>query len=503
MAGARWQEPLVVAAATAVVLIACLAPLAALVLDAFDTTTGVSLTDFAHLFASTAATAGSVTAVAFAFGLPLGVVLARTDVPGRRAALALHGFPLFIPPLLLTMGWSHLAGGSEVLFGRAGLIGVLGLALAPAVTALTVLGLDGIDPGLEDSARVVASPGAVVRRILLPLARRALVVAALVVFALAFSELGAAMFLRVRTYPAAVLARLGGMAYAPGEAFMLVLPLLALALVLGAVERRCGGARTFASLGVRTDQPLWSLGRARWPVAAACWLVVAAGLAPLGALAAVALASGRFVEALAPAMPSLWNSVRTMVVTATLVTGVGLVLARAIVDGRRVASAIDAIACLAFITPAAALGAGVIAVWNRPETAFVYAGSAILVVGLVGRYAVLGVRPLAATLSRTPPHLDEAARAAGASYLRRLHRIVVPVHHRAIVGTWMLVAVFALRDLETVVLFYPPGGAPLMVRIFTLEANGAPAVVASLALVQIAVTAVTLAAAGTLLRRRR
>jgi hypothetical protein len=42
-----------------------------------------------------------------------------------------------------------------------------------------------------------------------------------------------------------------------------------------------------------------------------------------------------------------------------------------------------------------------------------------------------------------------------------------------------------------------------MVRIFTLEANGSPAVVAVLAMLQIALTAVTLAAAGTLLRRWR
>jgi iron(III) transport system permease protein len=511
---ARWQEPVVTAVAAALVLLVCLAPLAALAVDAASATSTatVALGRLARLFASTVATAGAVTAVAMLIGIALGVVFARTDLPARRAAFALHAFPLFVPPFLLALGWFHLGhaerlpGGALVaaaLFSRAGLIAVLGLALAPAVTALTLLGVDGIDPSLEEAARTVARPSVVVRRILLPLARPALALAALLVFALAVSEVGVPMFLRVRTYPAAVLARLGGIAYAPGEAFLLVVPLLGLALLLGVIERRFGGLRTLSALGVRRDRPRWPLGRWRWPVAIASWLVVAAGLAPLAALAAVALAGGGLGDALQPALPSLWNSVRIAALTATAVTAVGLVLARALVDRQRSGRLVDAVAGLAFVTPAAALGVGVIAVWNRPATAFVYAASAILVVGLAGRYAVLGIRPLAAVLSRTPPHLDDAARAAGASYLRRLGRIVVPLHRRAILATWMLVAVFALRDLETVILFYPPGAEPLMVRIFTLEANGPPAVVAALALLQVALTALLLVGGASLFGRRR
>ncbi|MEW6270640.1 MAG: hypothetical protein AB1689_15255, partial [Thermodesulfobacteriota bacterium] len=61
--------------------------------------------------------------------------------------------------------------------------------------------------------------------------------------------------------------------------------------------------------------------------------------------------------------------------------------------------------------------------------------------------------------------------------------------------------VFALRDLETPVLFYPPGGEPLTVRIFTLEANAPTAVVAALATVQVVVTALVLVVGGAALRR--
>jgi iron(III) transport system permease protein len=84
-----------------------------------------------------------------------------------------------------------------------------------------------------------------------------------------------------------------------------------------------------------------------------------------------------------------------------------------------------------------------------------------------------------------------------------MSRIVVPMHLRAVVGSWLLALVFCLRDLDTVVVFYPPGLEPLVVRIFTLEANGPERVVAGLAIYHVAITGLVLAAFGLSLRWRR
>jgi iron(III) transport system permease protein len=77
------------------------------------------------------------------------------------------------------------------------------------------------------------------------------------------------------------------------------------------------------------------------------------------------------------------------------------------------------------------------------------------------------------------------------------------VNARGVAFAWLLALVFCLRDLESAVLFYPPGGEPLTVRLFTLEANGPTAVVAALAVTQIAMTAAALAFGAILLRRWR
>ncbi|MCK5797185.1 MAG: hypothetical protein KAI47_08385, partial [Deltaproteobacteria bacterium] len=140
--------------------------------------------------------------------------------------------------------------------------------------------------------------------------------------------------------------------------------------------------------------------------------------------------------------------------------------------------------------------------WNRSFTQAIYTSVAILVVGLVARYAILGIRMIASVMVLTSPHYEEAAAASGAGYLRRMIRVVAPMHIRAIMATWLLALVFCLRDLETVVVFYPPGLEPLTVRIFTLEANGPEAQVAALAILQVGVTAAILVMGVILLRKK-
>ena len=168
----------------------------------------------------------------------------------------------------------------------------------------------------------------------------------------------------------------------------------------------------------------------------------------------------------------------------------------------RGAAALDAAAVLAFVAPAPVLGVGLIGLWNRPALQWLYGSAAILVVGYVARYAIVGVRTIGTLVAQTPLQLEEAAAAAGAGYWRRLTRVLLPLHARGIGFAWLLALVFCLRDLELSVLYYPAGGEPLTVRLFTLEANGPEPVVAALAVLQAAITAAALAIGGLLLVRR-
>jgi iron(III) transport system permease protein len=455
--------------------------------------------------------AAAVTALALAIGVPLGVLLGRADVVGRRAVGLLHATPLFLPPFLLALGWFQVFGrrgafGSDatsaVLFSGPGVILVLTLAFTPVISSLVALALQGVDPSLEEAGRLVAGPLRVVVGIVLPAVAPAIVLGAIVVFSLAFSELGVPMFLRVETFPTAVFARLGGIDYQPEEALALVLPLAPLALLLLAVERRLVGRRSFAVLRLRSDQrETLRLGRWRWPATAGAWLLALAASAPLAALLGRAAVGGGLAQVGSWLGRSPVNGLAAGVVAATLITGIGIVVGHAVARDLPGSGILDSIVVLAFLTPAAVLGIGVIEAWNRPSLRVLYGGLGILVIGYAGRYLVIGTRAMAAIVAQGAVHLEEAAASAGAGFIRRLVRLVVPLHARGILFVWLLVLVFCLRDLETAVLFYPPGGEPTTVRIFTLEANGPEPVVAALACVHVAVTAVLIMVGAWLGRR--
>ena len=240
------------------------------------------------------ALAGAVTACALLLGVPLGMLLGRADIPGRRAALLLHALPAFLPPFLLALGWFYLPH-PDALFTSAGAIGVETIAFTPIVTALVALAVQAIDPSMEEAGRLSAPPWKVAVRIVLPVAWPAAALGALLVFALSLSELGIPMFLRIRAYPAAVFSRLGAIDYSPGEAAVLAMPLIAVALALLAVERRIGARRSFAVLGLRSEErPALRLGRFRWLATLACWLAATASVLPIVGLAWSALRGNGF-----------------------------------------------------------------------------------------------------------------------------------------------------------------------------------------------------------------
>lgn len=507
--GPSVAEPLVLGAAASLVAIVVIVPLVAVAsrVDAGSLSVLKSARVWL-LLARSVLLATTVTLGTLIFGVPLGAVFARARLPMRRTLLALHLLPIFLPPFFAALGWFHIfgahglagnAGTASVLFGPIGAWAVLVAAFAPIVTALTALGVRALDPSVEEAARLVASPRRVATRILVPAAGPQIVLAALVVFALALGELGVPMFLRVDAYPSAVFARLGGVDFAPGDAATLSLPILGIAALLLLLEHRLLGGLGAASLSLRaaTREPL-PLGRLATVLAVAASLVSVTPLVALAAHAAPAVA--RLHEWVAS---SVQNGLVASFATATVATGVGFFVGHAFAKGSRIARGVDLALVFAFFVPSAVLGVGLATAWNHPRTEVVYGSSAIVVLALVARYGVLAERVVAAFVAQRSPAYEEAAAVAGAGYLVRLLRIVAPMELAGLIAAFGLTLVFCLRDLETVVLLYPPGAEPLTVRIFTLEANGPSRVVAGLATLHVAITATVLLLVAWIYARRR
>jgi len=145
------------------------------------------------------------TVIALALGVPLALVLARTQLPGRRLVLALCTMSMVLPPVVA--GVALLSA-----LGRRGVIGRLldeHLDLTiPFTTAAVVIAqlfvampflvvtlesaLSAADRSTEDMARTLgARPGRVLITVTLPSVRGALAAGAVLTWARALGEFGA------------------------------------------------------------------------------------------------------------------------------------------------------------------------------------------------------------------------------------------------------------------------------------------------------------------------
>ena len=126
----------------------------------------------------------------------------------------------------------------------------------------------------------------------------------------------------------------------------------------------------------------------------------------------------------------------------------------------------------------------------------------MVVIAYVSRFLPIGALLCAAFLRRIPAGVEEAASVSGASWLRTLIRIIVPMSRGGLSAVWLVMFVLMFGDVVLAMLVSPPGESNLAVRAYTLIANSPTGDVARLAVVQIAVTLLPLVALALIARRQ-
>jgi iron(III) transport system permease protein len=454
------------------------------------------------------------TLVAGTVGVTLGLVLAKTDLALRNTLAAVFSLPILFPPYILAVGWFEVLGrhgmlaqwvgtaAGEVtgkwLFGLPGVVLVLSTALLPVVLLLTMTYVRAVNSNLEDAARLSSSRSAVLRRITVPLAAPGISLSLVLVFLLAMGEFGAPAFLRFDAFPVASFTQFTAF-YNFGAATAAAMPLVLVVLLGLALEQRVLRGKAFQfGWNMRSSGGLIPLRRVRPVVGvivalAALILVVV----PLGALMWRGMNVAALREALDRAGNSAIRSVAYAAASASILSAIGFFLAylihrRAIPGWRWV----DVATLFLFTLPGTVIGLGLIALWNRPSTNWIYATPAMLVGGYIAQYAVLGTRVIAAGFAQTPVHLEEAAEIAGAAWFQRVRGILVPLLSPSILVGWAVTFLFCLRDVTLPLLLAPPGYDTLTARTMTLAANGSPELIAALCLLLISLSMIPLGVCG-------
>jgi len=457
-------------------------------------------------------------------GVPLGILLAKTDLPFRRVFAVLFTAPLLVPPYITAVSWSLLLGregllarfvsisAAEVtsrwLFDLPGCVLVLFSTFLPVVMLLTMAFLRTINPRLEEAGRIVSGWPYVFRGITIPLILPGILLASILVFLLTLGEFGVPIFLGYDVFPVETFTQFSAF-YDFGATIAAATPLAVITFLVLVFESIFLRKRTYDVRFVSAvDGSLMiQLGRIRnWSVVCVgglCLLVVILPVLVL-VLQSVSLSFDAYAQAIRRAGDSLLRSLIYAVIGASALSVLGffsgyLVHTKAMSFWR----SIDSMTIFLFALPSTLIGIGLVLLWNRPSTHFIYATPVIIIFGYVAKYTALTSRITASTLTQIPASMEEAAQIVGAKWLRRAALIVVPLAKRRLLAGWLVGYIFCLRDTGISMMVYPPGNDTFPVRIFTLMANSSADFIAALCLIMIVVTLLPLGFLLMIFRRKR
>jgi iron(III) transport system permease protein len=404
-----------------------------------------------------------------ALALGLAAALCAMTLHNRlRALLAIAAvIALVLPPFLVTNCWIELLGEhgawrrltSWNIYGLDGAVWIQTLLSWPisfffisaAWRRLQNIHLEA-DPLLRGRA--------LLRWVLLPLARPAIFQSSILTFVLALNNFAVPAILQVKVFPAEIWVRFNT-TFDYASAIQLSWPLILAPFLLVMALRRRDTAWNW-----RADLPTTlafrrQTGTTTRAFAAALTLFVATmsvGV-PLWQLIASPLTWQQFWPALAAGQFAILHSLEFASASATLVIILSLLAWRL---------PLEPLLWIAFFMPGVLLGIALIWIFNRPGLRPIYQSIAIVLLAYLARYAALGWSVVARSARAADPSLLEAIRLEGATPWQTFRHALWPQIHPAIAAAWYVTYLLCLWDVETLVLIVPPGGESLSLRVFNL-----------------------------------
>jgi len=452
--------------------------------------------DFLPLLWNTVSFAIGATLTALAFGTVLAWLAERTDLPARAMVRAMIILPMATPPVLLAIGWTILLSPRigffndilMALFGLNqaplniyslwGMIFVEGLSLTPSTFLMLSPVFRNMDPNLEEAALVSgAGTWKIIRRILLPIMRPALLAATVFLVIVCFVVFdipgtigvpGRIFVLSSKIYYMAHHSATGLPEY--GYISALAVLFLAILFVLGwtyqHLTRQAQRFVTITGKGYRARP--FRLHKWRYPALGLVCLYFTLGvLAPLAVLIWTSLMpyNARVsVEMLSHltldnhihflsnrlALEATGNSVTIAFTAATVVTllsaFISWVIIRTRTPGRRF---LDILSFAPVAIPGVMLGMALVYVYLTIKGLHIYGTIWIIAIAYITYYMSYGSRATRGVMVQMHPELEEAGRTCGASWPRVLRKITVPLLAPGLFAVWIWVVAHAMRELSS------------------------------------------------------
>ncbi len=455
--------------------------------------------------------AGSTTALAVGFGIVAALWLATLEARGRNVFLALAVVALALPPFLVTNCWISLLGDNGLLrawlpfriYSLGGTIWILSLMLWPITVFAVLSGWRRLEQA-QFECEPAMTGFALVRWLLLPVARGELALAAVLTFVLALNNFAVPAILQTKVLPDEMWVWFNTQFDALGT-LKLSLPLVIAPVILlvWAARRAVRWPRVKGAVPARVfRRQLGSAWQFCGGAMASLLCVLSVGLP----LVQIGVANRTWVElpgAVEAGTSAIWNSFWLAALAATVVVGLALIVThRGCIQADSAARRpyLGILFWLPFFVPGVLIGIALIKVFNRPVLATFYQSAGIVVLAFVIRNFALGWTASRHAIDASDSDLADAARLEGATRWQLFRHVLWPQIAPQVAAAWYVVYLLCLWDVESLVLVVPPGGETLALRIFNLLHYGYAAQVNALCLALLGLAIAPLVAVAAFMR---
>ncbi len=460
---------------------------------------------------NTLALSAIVSVLALLLGGALAWLVGRTDMPGRNQMALLLVVPLLISNLITTLAWIALAApnagflnawfrsltGVRTLldiYSFHGIVLVHVLHYASFAYLALFAALRSIDASLEEASYMLGvGPVRTGWRMTLPLIAPTMATSFLIIFVLVAENFSVPTLLGspvgFHTLPSLIYQNMAVTPAHPTLAAAAGTMLLWVALIGAAIQRRItrNASRYVTVTGKGNRFRLVRLGP--WRIAAFCFVALYLFLAVI--LPYFALMLGSFMSFLtANIRPSVFtlenyatilvgDNLKPVLNSLLLSAGGGLGLTILYLGmsffleqtSKSFARLVDYVTMLPSAIPALILGVGLI--WTFVGlSAPIYGTMAILLIAYFLRNLGYGLRQANNAFSQIARELTEAARMNGATRLRALWDIAIPLIRPAILSLWTMLFIFIFMEVSATILLYTPDTRTMPTVLWNYMSSG-------------------------------
>lgn len=459
--------------------------------------------------------------LALGIGVLMAWLVERTDLPAKGLVRVMVILPMATPPLLLAIGWIMLlsprtgffndalvsllglSGAPFDIFSLSGMIFVEALSLVPSTFLILSPAFRNMDPNLEEAAMTSgAGFWLMLRRIVLPLLLPAILAAGAFLMIVGFvvfdipGIIGMPVGIFVLASHVVYLAHdaAGGMSQYGLISAIAVFFLAILFLLAWSYQRATRQAGRFVTVTGKNFRPRpFQLKNWRWPALAVVVVYFTlATVAPIGILAWASLMpyyaspSWEMLQHLTlsnheaffgnrRAVQAAQNSIIIAIVASTLVAVLSVLVSWTVVRSRAVGKKmIDVLSFMPIAIPGVMIGVALIYVYLVFAWTGIYGSIWIIVIAYLTTYISFGSRATHGVMTQLHPDLEDAARTSGASWLRSMWRVIVPLTLPAILAVWIWVLAHCMRELSSALLLQGNNNRTIPVLLYNYWSGGQP-----------------------------